>query len=98
MQCDFLFISITGNFLTVLLEVWTYLLSLFISIPLIFPGTGMWQGVLDSGLQSNIIGRLSQRICFSEILSVERTLNPHVLFSLVAIDIQKSTAGLFLAF
>lgn len=54
--------------------------------------------MLDSGLQSNIIGQISQRICFSEILSAERTLNPHVLFSLVAIDIQKSTAGLFLAF
>lgn len=31
------------------------------------------------------------KVCFSEILSTERTLNPHVLFSLVAIDIQQST-------
>lgn len=54
--------------------------------------------MLDSGLKSNIIARVSQRICFSEILSAERTLNPHVLFSLVAIDIQQSTSGLFLAF
>lgn len=97
-QCELLFISVTGNFLTLLLDIWTYPSSLLISIPLIFPGTGMRWGVLDSGLQSNIIGWISQRICFSESLSEERTLNPHVLFSLVAIDVQQSTSGLFLAF